>query len=140
MSADKVMPTDQLAAWKRDRTGCIADVELARKHHWKIGDHIILQGTMFPTNLDLTLRGIYTINPPNGNLYFHTKYLEESVAWFKDTAGFYFIRVDTRNTCRSPRTPSTRCSHGSPIPTKSESEQEFKLDFIAILGNVRHSS
>ena len=137
VSADKVMPTDQLAAWKRDRTGCIADVELARKHHWKIGDHIILQGTMFPTNLDLTLRGIYTINPPNGNLYFHTKYLEESVAWFKDTAGFYFIRVDTPEHMPLAAHAIDEMFHGSPIPTKSESEQEFKLDFIAILGNVK---
>jgi putative ABC transport system permease protein len=27
--------------------------------------------------------------------------------------------------------------HGSPVPTKSESEQAFKLDFIATLGNVK---
>jgi len=27
--------------------------------------------------------------------------------------------------------------HGTPVPTKSESEQAFKLDFIATLGNVK---
>jgi putative ABC transport system permease protein len=27
--------------------------------------------------------------------------------------------------------------HGSPVPTKSESEQAFKLDFVALLGNVK---
>ena len=27
--------------------------------------------------------------------------------------------------------------HGSPVPTKSESEQAFKADFIATLGNVK---
>src|SRR5450755_3532089 len=85
VAADKVMPADQLAAWKRDRSGCVVDVALAEKHRWKIGDHIILQGTIFPTNLDLTVRGIYTIDPPQSNLFFHTKYLEESVDWFKDT-------------------------------------------------------
>ena len=137
VAADKVMPPDQLAAWKRDRAGCVVDVELARKHHWNIGDHIILQGTIFPANLDLTLRGIYTIDPPNSALYFHTKYLEESVDWFKDTAGFYFTRVDTPEDMPRAAHAIDDMFHGTPVPTKSESEQAFKADFIASLGNVK---
>jgi putative ABC transport system permease protein len=137
VAADKVMPADQLAAWKRDRAGCVVDVTLAEKHHWKIGDHIHLQGTIFPANLDLTLRGIYTIDPPNSNLYFHTKYLEESTDWFKDTAGFYFTRVDTAEHMPLAAHAIDDMFHGTPVPTKSESEQAFKLDFIATLGSVK---
>jgi putative ABC transport system permease protein len=137
VAADKIMPADQLAAWKRDRAGCAVDFELAKKHHWKIGDHIILQGSIFPTNLDLTVRGIYTIDPPNSALYFHTKYLEESVDWFKDTAGFYFTRVDTAEHMPQAARAIDDMFHGTPVPTKSESEQAFKLDFIATLGSVK---
>jgi putative ABC transport system permease protein len=137
VAADKIMPADQLAAWKRDRAGCVVDVDLARKHHWKVGDHIILQGTIFPTNLDLTIRGIYTIDPPSSNLYFHAKYLEESVDWFKNTAGFYFTRVDTPEDMPKAARAIDDVFHGSPVPTKSESEQAFKADFIATLGNVK---
>jgi putative ABC transport system permease protein len=137
VAADKVMPADQLAAWKRDRAGCVVDVDLAKKHHWKIGDHIILQGTIFPANLDLTLRGIYTIDPPNSALYFHTKYLEESVGWFKDTAGFYFTRVDTPEHMPVAARAIDDMFHSTPVPTKSESEQAFKLDFINTLGSVK---
>ena len=137
VAADKNMPADQLAAWKRDRAGCVVDTVLAEKHHWKIGDHILLQGTIFPANLDLTLRGIYTIDPPSSNLYFHTKYLEESVSWFKDTAGFYFTRVDTAEHMPVAARAIDDMFHGTPVPTKSESEQAFKLDFIATLGNVK---
>jgi len=137
VAADKNMPAEQLAAWKKDRAGCVVDADLARKHNWKIGDHIHLQGTIFPTNLDLTLRGIYTIDPPQSNLYFHTKYLEESVDWFKDTAGFYFTRVDTAENMPVVARAIDDMFHGSPVPTKSESEQAFKLDFVALLGNVK---
>jgi putative ABC transport system permease protein len=137
VAADKIMPADQLAAWKRDRGGCVVDADLAKKHNWKVGDHIILQGTIFPTNLDLTLRGIYTINPPQSNLYFHSKYLEESVDWFKDTAGFYFTRVDTAEDMPRAARGIDEMFHGTPVPTKSESEQAFKLDFIATLGSVK---
>jgi putative ABC transport system permease protein len=137
VAADKIMPAEQLAAWKRDRAGCVIDADLAKKHNWKLGDHIILQGTIFPGNLDLTVRGIYTIDPPNSALYFHTKYLEESVSWFKDTAGFYFTRVDTPEHMPLAAHGIDDMFHSTPVPTKSESEQAFKLDFIATLGSVK---
>ena len=137
VAADKVMPADQLAAWQNDRAGCIADADLARKHNWKIGDHIHIQGDIFPANLDLTLRGIYTIDPPQSNLYFNAKYLEESVSWFKDSAGFYFIRVDKAEHMPLVARAIDDMFHSTPVPTKSESEQAFKLDFIATLGNVK---
>jgi len=137
VAADKIMPPDQLAAWKKDRAGCVVDAVLAEKHHWKIGDHVHLQGTIFPVDLDLIVRGIYTIDPPNSALYFHTKYLEESVDWFKDTAGFYFIRVDTPENMPKAARAIDEMFHFTPVPTKSESEQAFKLDFIALLGNVK---
>jgi len=110
---------------------------LARKHNWKIGDHIILQGSIFPTNLDLTVRGIYTIDPPNSALYMHAKYLEESVAWFKGSAGFYFTRVDTPENMPRAARAIDDMFHGTPVPTKSESEQAFKLDFINTLGSFK---
>ena len=137
VAADKVMPADELAAWKRDRAGCIADIQLAKKHNWKIGDHIILQGTIFSANLDLTLRGIYIIDPPSSNLYFHTKYLEETTPGLKDTAGFYFTRVDTPEDMPRAARAIDDMFHGSPFPTRSESEQAFKLDFINTLGSVK---
>ena len=137
VAADKQMPPDQLQAWKRDRAGCVVDVELARKHNWKIGDHIILKANIFPVDLDLTVRGIYTIDPPSSNLYFHAKYLEEAVPWFKDQAGFYFTRVDTVENMPTAAHAIDEMFHSSPTPTKSESEQAFRLDFIATLGNVK---
>jgi len=137
VAADKIMPPEQLVAWKKDRAGCVVDANLAKKHNWKIGDRITLQGTIFPTNLDLTLRGIYTIDPPLSNLYFHAKYLEESVSWFKDSAGFYFTRVDTAENMPKAAHPIDDIFHSTPVPTKSESEQAFRLDFIATLRNVK---
>ena len=137
VAADKQMPADQLAAWQHDRAGAICDRELAAKHGWKIGDRITLQRNIFPTNLDLTLRGIYTIDPPQSNLYFDQEYLSQSVDWFKDTAGFYFIRVDSAESMPRVARAIDDMFHNTPAPTKSESEQAFKLDFIATLGNVK---
>ena len=137
VAADKIVPADQVKAWQQDRTGCMVDQALAAKHGWKIGDRIVLLGSIFPANLELTLRAIYTIDPPNNSLYFHTKYLEESVDWFKDSAGFYFLRVDSPSSVASVARNIDDMFHNSPEPTKSESEKAFQLDFIATLGNVK---
>ena len=137
VAADKIVPADQVKAWQQDRTGCMVDQALAAKHGWKIGDRIVLLGSIFPANLELTLRALYTIDPPNNSLYFHTKYLEESVSWFKDSAGFYFLRVDSASSVASVARNIDDLFHNSPEPTKSESEKAFQLDFIATLGNVK---
>src|SRR5579859_1001961 len=59
VASDKITPQDQIKAWQQDRAGALVDVTLAKKYGWKIGDRIILQGTIFPANLDLTIRAIY---------------------------------------------------------------------------------
>jgi len=137
VAADKEIPPEQVKAWQQDQTGCLVDQALAAKHGWKIGDRVVLQGTIFPANLELTVRGMYMIDPPNYSLYFHAKYLEESVRWFKDSAGFYFARVDSpRSVARAARDIDDMF-HNLSAPTKSESEKAFQLNFIAQLGNVK---
>src|SRR5215469_2599838 len=73
------IPPDQLEAWKKDRAGAVADVELAKKYGWKVGDRIVIQGDIYPIRLDLTLRGLFkvTTDAPNNSLYFNQKYVEE---------------------------------------------------------------
>ncbi len=137
VAADKIVPPEQVKAWQQDRTGCLVDQALAAKHGWTIGDRIVLLGNIFPANLELTVRAVYSIDPPNNSLYFHAKYLEESIGWFKDRAGFYFLRVKApEQVARVSRTIDDMF-HNLPEPTKSESEKAFQLDFIATLGNVK---
>jgi len=76
---------------KRDRQGVIVDSSLAKKYGWKLGDRIVLQGTIYPVNLDLNIRGIFTSNPDNKSVYFNAKYVEEAVSWFKGRAGTFSI-------------------------------------------------
>jgi putative ABC transport system permease protein len=137
VAADKIVPAEQVKAWQLDRTGCMVDQALAAKHGWKLGDRIVLVGNIFPTNLELNIRAIYTIDPPNNSLYFHAKYLEESIPWFKDRAGFYFTRVNSSASIGRASAAIDDMFHNSPEPTKSETEKAFQLDFIATLGNVK---
>ena len=76
---DFKIPDDQLAAWQRDQAGVVVDSKLAEKFGWKVGDRINLKGTIYPTNLELTIRGIFTAPQPTQSVYFNFKYVEEAV-------------------------------------------------------------
>ena len=131
------MPADQITAWQRDRAGVIVDNELAKKYGWKIGDRITLKGTIYPVNLDLTIRGIYTAPQPTQSVYFHWKYVEEAVNWAKDTAGTFGIMAASPQDVSRIAGQLDDMFRNSPQPTKTESEKAFQLGFVAMLGNVK---
>jgi len=137
VATDKIMPADQLKAWQQDRAGCIVDVTLADKYHWKIGDRITLQANIFPANLDLTIRGIYHRDPPHNALVFNAKYLEEAVPWFKGQAGWYAAQIDSADNVARASREIDDMFRNSPLQTKTESEKAFQLGFVASLGNVK---
>lgn len=137
VASDKITPPDQVKAWQQDRTGALVDVTLADKYHWKIGDRIHLQGNIFPANLDLTIRAIYHRDPPQNALYFHTKYLEEAVPWFKGQAGWYSAQIDSADHVADALRTIDGMFRNSPLQTKTESEKAFQLGFVASLGNVK---
>jgi putative ABC transport system permease protein len=134
---DMEMPPDQVAAWQRDRQGVIVDDSLAKKYGWKLGDRFVLQGTIYPVNLELYVRGIFHSNPDNKSVYFNAKYVEESVAFFKGQAGTFSILAASPEDVGKVASTVDDMFHNSPQPTKAESEKAFGLEFVAMLGNVK---
>lgn len=137
VASDKITPPEQVKAWQQDRAGALVDQTLVDKYGWKIGDRIHIQGTIFPADLDLTIRAIYHRDPPQNALYFHTKYLEESVSWFKGQAGWFGAQVDSPDHVAQASKIIDDMFRNSPLPTKTESEKAFQLGFVASLGNVK---
>jgi len=134
---DLELPQDQIVAWQRDRQGVIVDSSLAQKHGWKLGDRIVLQGTIYPVNLELIIRGIFHANPDNKSVYFNAKYVEEAVAFFKGQAGTFTILAATPGDVSKIAGTVDDMFRNSPQPTKAESEKAFGLEFVAMMGNVK---
>jgi putative ABC transport system permease protein len=131
------MPPDQLVAWQRDRAGVIVNDELAHQHGWKLGDRIALLGTIYPVNLELTIRGIYHWPTVNKTVYFNTKYVEEAVPFFKGQAGTFGIMSSSPDDVAKVASAIDDMFRNSPQPTKTESEKAFGLSFVNMLGNVK---
>lgn len=134
---DMAMPDDQMKAWQRDRQGVIVDDTLATKYGWKLGDRIVLQGTIYPVNLELNVRGIFHSAPDNKSVYFNTKYVEESVNWFKGQSGTFGVLADSPADVSKVASAIDEMFRNSPQQTKAETEKAFGLEFVAMLGNVK---
>jgi putative ABC transport system permease protein len=134
---DITISPKEVEDWQHDRQGAIVDDTLARKFGWKLGDRIVLKGTIYPVNVELNVRGIFHSVPDDQSVYFNAKYVEEAVSWFKGTAGFFGILADSPQDVSKVAAAVDDMFQNSPQRTKSESEKAFGLEFVAMLGNVK---
>lgn len=132
----KISP-EELQAWQRDRAGAIVSQDLAEKQRFKVGDRITLKGTIYPVNLELTIRGIFKAPEKVGTLYFDQEYVQQAVSFAKGQAGTFSILADSPQSVTRIATTIDDMFHNSPQPTKTESEKAFQLGFVAMLGNVK---
>ena len=134
---DLHIPPDQLQAWQKDRAGCVVDAELAKKHGWHIGDRLFIKGTIFPMNLELNIRGIFTSAQPTESIYFNSTYLDEGYPPLKGLVGFYGVLADSAEDVPKVANEIDEQFRNVERPTKTESEHAFQLGWIAMMGNVK---
>jgi putative ABC transport system permease protein len=124
--------------WLSDRSGALVGTNLAAKYGWKIGDKVVLQGDIFPINLELTIRALYTLETgTSAALFFDREYLDEAFPSFKGQA--FLIWVKALDAAAAERLPKEidALFENSPYPTKTETEKEFQNGFVSMLGNVK---
>ena len=123
-----------------ERNACIAGQKLADRFGWKIGGIITLQGTIYPGNIELVLRGIYKGVRPNTDetaFFFRWDFLNERLK--KSARPNVRTRsVGTswrsRKETRPPQLAETIDSffRNSLAETLTETEKSFQLGFVAM--------
>jgi putative ABC transport system permease protein len=135
---EMVIPEDQKKAFLQDRTACILGKNLAQRLKLKVGDRITIVGDIFPINLDLTIRGLLEMPQDDSVLYFHWKYLEESIPiGRRSEISTFSILADSIDDAPKVAKAVDDMFRNSPVETKTESELQFNLSFLAFLGNVK---
>ena len=131
------IPADQLDAWQHDRAGAIVDVGLAKKFGWKVGDRLNITGKIFPVNLELTIRGIFTPPDPTQSIYFNKDYIDEGFPKLKGQEGFFAVLADSPESVTRVGQAIDEEFRNADRPTKTETEHAFQLGFIGMLGNIK---
>lgn len=132
------MPEDQRRAFISERTACVISQDLAKKLKLKLGDRVTLKGDIYPVDLQLYVRGIFTDPDALNSLYFNQEYLRQMLPVARRNFESTFA-VLADNTDDVPRIAKAidEMFDNSPYPTKSESEQQFALSFVSFLGNIK---
>ncbi|MGO9569056.1 MAG: ABC transporter permease [Desulfomonilaceae bacterium] len=130
-------------AFDRERNSAIAGQRLVERFGWKIGDVIPLQGTIFPGNIELVLRGIYKgarTNVDETVFFFRWDYLNEilkkTLPDRADKVGWYVVRVKDADRAAEIAQEVDTLFASSLAETITETEKAFQLGFVAMTNAI----
>jgi putative ABC transport system permease protein len=129
------------ARWKGDKAGALVGDLLASKFHWKIGDKVVLQGTIYPGDWEFTIDGIYTAPRrsaiPRSNFWFHWGYLNDRVPPSqKEKIGWIVTRIDDPSRSADVAARIDRMFDDSDVQTETMSEQAINNSLLGAIGAV----
>ena len=134
-----VLPPDQKLSFFQDRRGCAAGRQLAARYGWRLGDSIILKGTVFPGEWRFILRAIYTGADPQIDecrFFFHWDYLNESLKKTTperaDQVGWFLIKVAHPELAPVVAAQVDAMFKNSLAETLTETEAAFALGFVSM--------
>ena len=125
-------------AWAAERGAFVAGKVLADKYGWKIGDQIFIKGDIYPVDLNLTLRGIFTVpgvEASEKQIFFHRRYLEEAMD-NPGIVGTYFLLLDSTDAVPSVVEKAEGMFANSDSQVRAETEAAFQLSFLEMMGNI----
>jgi putative ABC transport system permease protein len=145
MYPELVLPKAQAEAWKADRTGAIVGRATADRFHWKVGDRVPIQGTIYRKTdgsalWEFTIDGIYDGKEKGvdtSSFFFHYDYLNQAARNGNlGIVGWYVLRIDDpKHTAEISRKIDSLFAN-SPAETKTQSEKALAQSFANQVGDV----
>ncbi len=137
---------EERRAFRNTRTGAVVGESLATRFHWKLGDKIPLQATIFPqknggNTWTFDLVGIYRVADPKQKsqeniLFFNWNYFDEARAFGNGNVGWYTLRVTDRERAQQVAQAVDALSLNSDHETKTQTEQAFNAAFVSQFGDI----
>jgi putative ABC transport system permease protein len=127
---------EQLQRFVAERNACVVGVKTMERFGWKIGDRITLMGAMWPCNLELTIRAVYSGSVDETNLFFHHEYFDEATG-DQGFTGLFWVRCENPGAVKELIERIDARFSNSDAETKTETQQSFQLGFVSMLGNLK---
>ncbi len=134
-----MIPEDQELALLQDRRGCVAGRQLAERYGWRLGDPIILKGTMYPGEYRFVLKAIYQGRDPTtdeGRFFFHWDYVNETMKKNfperADQVGWFLSEIASPDLSAPIAGKIDALFKNSLAETLTESEAAFQMGFVSM--------
>jgi len=130
----------QVAAWKENRRGALVGDAIAKKMGWKVGDRIVLRGTIYPGDWQFDISGIYTATRASvdrSTVWFQYKYMNEGQpARLQDRIGWIMARVDDPSRATAIAQQIDKHFEERDIQTLSMDERSFQASFLGMISAI----
>ena len=134
-----VIPARQLARYRNERRAAVVGAELMEKYGWKLGDQIGLRSGIYAGEWNFVIRAVYQAGREGTNqgiMFFHYEYLNEQIKrmWPNraDRVGTYLLQIADPAQAAAIAQAVDRQYQNSPAETITETEQAFRLNFVAM--------
>jgi len=138
-----ILPADQKAPLYRDRRGCAAGRQLARRYGWRLGDAIVIRSTELQEEFTFILRAIYRGSDPTideGRLFFHWDYLNEKIKKIDperaDQVSWFISQVSRPELVGPTAAQIDAMFKNSRAETLSESEAVFRTQMVSMTSAI----
>ncbi len=145
MHPEFILPPEQKKVWLQTRTGAIVGRKTAERFHWKIGDKVPIQSTIWSRGgqsrlWEFDIVGIYEGKEKGTDttpLFFRYDYFEEArQSQAKGQVGWYTIRVKDPAQAAKVADLVDIEFENSPAETKTETEGAFVQAFAKQVGDI----
>ena len=126
----------QIQDFIKEKNACVVGIKTMERFGWKIGDRITLQGTIWPCDPELIIRGVYRKGIDMTNLFFHHEYFDELLG-NQGLVGTYWICAESASGIPDLVERIDRTFSNSDAETKTETERAFQLGFVSMFGNIK---
>ncbi|HET7625501.1 MAG TPA: FtsX-like permease family protein [Verrucomicrobiae bacterium] len=146
MHPEIILPPEQKKAWLETRTGAIVGRKTAERFHWKIGDKVPIQSTIWADKSgnrtwQFDIVGIFdgakkgTDTTP---MFFRYDYFDEARSdnWGKGMVGWFTIRVKDPSRAAEVAKLVDQEFENSSAETKTEPEGAFVQSWAKQIGNI----
>lgn len=134
------LPAEQAEAWRMDRQGAVVGDVLAKKLGWKIGDKVVLSGTVYPGDWEFRVVGIYTAKRKSvdrSTFWFRWDYMNDAVpARMQDQVGWVAARIDDPGRSAQISQEIDRKFEERDVQTVTMSERAMSMSFMGMFAAV----
>ena len=138
---------DERKAFDNTRTGALVGEQLATKYHWKVGDKVPMQSTIFPQqdgskNWTFDIVGILHSKDKKAGGFFdsmfllHWKYFDDSTPYNRGTVGWYVSRVTDVNQADQVAKAIDALSNNSDHETRTQTEAAATASWMKQLADI----
>ncbi|MCE1189516.1 MAG: ABC transporter permease [Ignavibacteria bacterium] len=138
-----VLTKEEQEAFLKTRNGCVIGEELAKQFHLKVGDHMPIEGDIYPGQWDFTVAAIYKKRDKNvdgSQMFFQHLYLDERMKVEAPARagyiGWFVVKVADPNRAAELSKDIDALFANSRAETKTETERAFTQNFISASGAI----